>query len=150
MAKAGLRFDRFYANGPVCSPTRASVLTGRAHHRTGVRSHGYALHLQEPTISVAMQKAGYATGHFGKWHLNGIRGPGVPALASDAYHPGRFDLGTRLSPARLVGGVLVQGVLRANVCSASAAQRCPPGVLAQRLFTASIRDGVVGSRLTQS
>jgi arylsulfatase A-like enzyme len=90
MAANGLRLDRFYAAGPVCSPTRASVLTGRTHHRTGVLSHGYALHLQEHTIARAMKKAGYATGHFGKWHLNGIRGPGVPVLGSDEYHPGRF------------------------------------------------------------
>ena len=90
MAANGLRFDRFYAAGPVCSPTRASVLTGRTHFRTGVLSHGYALHLQERTIARAMQKAGYATGHFGKWHLNGIRGPGVPVLAKDPYHPGHF------------------------------------------------------------
>ncbi len=90
MAANGLRFDRFYAAGPVCSPTRASVLTGRTHNRTGVLSHGYALHLQERTIAQALRKAGYATGHFGKWHLNGIRGPGVPVLAADPYHPGRF------------------------------------------------------------
>ena len=36
MAASGLRLDRFYAAGPVCSPTRASVLTGRTHDRTGV------------------------------------------------------------------------------------------------------------------
>lgn len=90
MAAGGLRFDRFYAAGPVCSPTRASVLTGRTHNRTGVLSHGYALHLQERTLARAMRKAGYATAHFGKWHLNGIRGPGVPVLATDPYHPGHF------------------------------------------------------------
>jgi arylsulfatase A-like enzyme len=90
MAANGLRLDRFYAAGPVCSPTRASVLTGRTHDRTGVQAHGYALHRQERTISVALQKAGYATGHFGKWHLNGVRGPGVPVLASDPHHPGHF------------------------------------------------------------
>jgi arylsulfatase A-like enzyme len=66
MAAAGLRMDRFYAAGPVCSPTRDSVLTGRTHNRTGVQTHGYALHRQERTIAQAMQKAGYATGHFGK------------------------------------------------------------------------------------
>ena len=97
MAEAGLRLDRFYAGGPVCSPTRATVLTGRTHDRTGVRSHGYALHLQEKTLSQALQKAGYATGHFGKWHLNGIRGPGVPVLATDDYHPGSFGFGQWLS-----------------------------------------------------
>ena len=90
MAADGLRFDRFYAAGPVCSPTRASVLTGRTHNRTGVLSHGYALHRQERTIAQALQKAGYATGHFGKWHLNGVRGPGVPVLDSDPHHPGHF------------------------------------------------------------
>ena len=47
MAAGGLRMDRFYAAGPVCSPTRASVLTGRTHDRTGVLQHGYALHLLE-------------------------------------------------------------------------------------------------------
>ena len=38
MAENGLRFDRFYAGSPVCSPTRASVLTGRSNDRTGVLS----------------------------------------------------------------------------------------------------------------
>lgn len=90
MAANGLRFDRFYAAGPVCSPTRASVLTGRTHNRTGVKAHGYALHRQERTIAQALRKAGYATGHFGKWHLNGVRGPGVPVLKSDPHHPGHF------------------------------------------------------------
>ncbi len=90
MAASGLRFDRFYAGGPVCSPTRASVLTGRSHERTGVLSHGYALRLQEKTIAQALKGAGYVTGHFGKWHLNGHRGPGVPILASDERHPGKF------------------------------------------------------------
>lgn len=90
MAASGLRFDRFYAAGPVCSPTRASVLTGRTHNRTGVLQHGYALHRQERTIAAALKAAGYATGHFGKWHLNGVRGPGVPVLDSDPHHPGHF------------------------------------------------------------
>jgi arylsulfatase A-like enzyme len=90
MAANGLRFDRFYAGGPVCSPTRASVLTGRTHDRTGVYSHGFPLRLQEKTLPLAMRQAGYATGHFGKWHLNGLRGPGAPVLASDTHHPGIF------------------------------------------------------------
>ncbi len=40
MAAAGLRFDRFYAGAPNCSPTRATVLTGRSNDRAGVRNHG--------------------------------------------------------------------------------------------------------------
>lgn len=94
MAANGLRFDRFYAGAPVCSPTRASVLTGRANNRTGVPSHGHALRLQEKTIASALKQAGYATGHFGKWHLNGLRGPGAPILDNDPYGPKGFGFET--------------------------------------------------------
>jgi arylsulfatase A-like enzyme len=90
MAAGGLRFERFYAGGPVCSPTRAAMLTGRTPHRSGVFSHGHALRLQERTLPAALAGAGYVTGHFGKWHLNGLRGPGVPILATDPRGPGRF------------------------------------------------------------
>ncbi len=55
MAAAGLRFDRFYAAAPVCSPTRASVLTGRSNQRTGVMSHGYALRRQERSLASALR-----------------------------------------------------------------------------------------------
>ncbi len=97
MADAGIRFDRFYAGAPVCSPTRASVMTGRSNNRTGVESHGFALRLQEKTLAQALKTAGYATGHFGKWHLNGLRGPGVPVLSSDDHHPGQFGFDEWLS-----------------------------------------------------
>jgi arylsulfatase A-like enzyme len=97
MAAAGIRFDRFYAAGPVCSPTRASVLTGRTHNRTGVPTHGHNLCLQEKTLPQTLQRAGYATGHFGKWHLNGVRGNGVPVLRDDANHPGRYGFDDWLS-----------------------------------------------------
>lgn len=97
MAGNGLRFDRFYAGGPVCSPTRASVLTGRTHDRTGVFDHGYALRKQEKTLPEALKKAGYATGHFGKWHLNGLRGPGVPILPGDSNGPKGFGFDHWLS-----------------------------------------------------
>ncbi len=90
MAANGLRFERFYAGGPVCSPTRASVLTGRSHDRTGVLNHGYGLRLQEKTIAQALKHAGYVTGHFGKWHLNGHRGPGAPIFNDDPRSPGKF------------------------------------------------------------
>ncbi len=97
MAANGLRFDRFYAGAPVCSPTRASVLTGRANDRTGVLTHGDALRLQEKTIAQALRGAGYVTGHFGKWHLDGFKGPGAPILASDPRNPGAFGFDEWLS-----------------------------------------------------
>jgi arylsulfatase A-like enzyme len=97
MAENGLRFDRFYAGAPVCSPTRASVLTGRAPVRSGVPGHGFALRKQEKVLPVALKEAGYTTGHFGKWHLNGLRGPGVPVLKKDSHSPGGFGFDTWLT-----------------------------------------------------
>jgi arylsulfatase A-like enzyme len=73
MAARGLRLDRFYAAAPVCSPTRGSVLTGRHPNRFGCFSWGHHLRPEETTIAEALQAAGYATGHFGKWHLGPVR-----------------------------------------------------------------------------
>ena len=97
MAANGLRFDRFYAGASNCSPTRATVLTGRSNDRTGVFNHGYPLRQQEKTLPEALQKAGYATGHFGKWHLNGLRGPGVPIFKDDTHGPAKFGFGEWVS-----------------------------------------------------
>lgn len=97
MAAAGLRFDRFYAGAPNCSPTRATVMTGRSNDRCGVENHGFALRRQEKTIVRALKDAGYVTGHFGKWHLNGFRGPGVPVLGTDDHNPGEFGFDEWLS-----------------------------------------------------
>ncbi|WED67519.1 sulfatase-like hydrolase/transferase [Synoicihabitans lomoniglobus] len=97
MAANGLRFDRFYAGAPVCSPTRATVLTGRSNDRTGVPTHGHALRRQEKSLASALQAEGYATAHFGKWHLDGLRGPGAPILADDTHHPGKFGFEQWLS-----------------------------------------------------
>ena len=73
MARSGLRLDRFYAAAPVCSPTRGSVLTGRHPNRFGCFSWANTLRPQEVTVAEALKKAGYATGHFGKWHLGPVR-----------------------------------------------------------------------------
>ncbi len=97
MAASGLRFNRFYAAAPVCSPTRGSVLTGRHPNRYGVFLYGYPLRPQEKTVAQALRAAGYATGHFGKWHLNGVSGPGKPISADDPLHPGKFGFDEWLS-----------------------------------------------------
>ena len=73
MAKSGLRFDRFYSAAPVCSPTRASVLTGRHPNRMGCFKWGHTLRPQEITVAEALKKSGYTTAHFGKWHLGSLR-----------------------------------------------------------------------------
>ncbi|MEE8451514.1 MAG: sulfatase-like hydrolase/transferase [Thermoguttaceae bacterium] len=70
MARTGIRFDRFYAGAPVCSPTRGSALTGRHPYRYGIpfANTGHMLP-QEITLAEALKTQGYTTGHFGKWHL---------------------------------------------------------------------------------
>lgn len=82
MAASGLRFDRFYAAAPVCSPTRGSVMTGRHPNRFGCFRWGYTLRPQEITVAEALKTAGYVTGHFGKWHL------GSSLRADSPYCPG--------------------------------------------------------------
>lgn len=72
MAASSLRFDRFYAAAPVCSPTRGSVMTGRHPNRFGCFTWGYTLRSQEITIAEALRSVGYVTGHFGKWHLGSV------------------------------------------------------------------------------
>jgi arylsulfatase A-like enzyme len=96
MAAAGLRFDRFYAAAPVCSPTRGSVLTGRHPNRFGCFKWGYTLRPQEVTIAEALKKAGYTTGHFGKWHVGSVRkgspvNPGASGFDHWLSAPNFFD-----------------------------------------------------------
>jgi arylsulfatase A-like enzyme len=70
-AGEGVRLTRFYVS-PVCSPTRASLMTGRYHYRTGIihTSRGGAMmHGDEQTVAELLKAAGYRTGIFGKWHL---------------------------------------------------------------------------------
>ena len=86
MAAAGLRFNRFYAQQS-CSPTRASVMTGRHPNRMGVFWPGMKLRKEELTLAQAVKQAGYVTGHFGKWHLNGVAGTGKVMPDSDPLAP---------------------------------------------------------------
>jgi len=70
MAKDGARFERFYAGAPVCSPTRGTCLTGRHYFRYGVtHANKGCLPAEEINLAQLLKAQGYATGHFGKWHL---------------------------------------------------------------------------------
>jgi len=96
MAAEALRFDRFYAAAPVCSPTRGSVMTGRHPNRFGCFSWGRTLRPQEITIAEALKEAGYVTGHFGKWHLGSVRlgspvSPGASGFDEWFSAPNFFD-----------------------------------------------------------
>ena len=85
LLKRGMKFNNFYANCPVCSPTRAALLTGRYQDMVGVpgviRTHsqnswGYLVP-SAVTLADVFQQAGYNTGIVGKWHL-GLETPNVP------------------------------------------------------------------------
>ena len=70
MAKAGLKFNRFYAAAPVCSPTRGSCVTGRHPYRYSIPfANSGHMKQEELTLAELLKKKGYTTGHFGKWHL---------------------------------------------------------------------------------
>jgi arylsulfatase A-like enzyme len=102
MAAAGLRFDRFYAAHCNCSPTRASYLTGRHPNRMGTFSPGWSFRPEEITIAHILRKAGYASAHFGKWHVGAVKAasPLNPkAMGFDEFlsHDNFFELNPSLS-----------------------------------------------------
>ena len=88
MAREGMLFTQFYVNGSVCSPSRCAFMTGQYPARHRIHGH-YAEHSlnaargmnnwlspEVPNVAALLHKAGYATAHFGKWHLG--NGEGAP------------------------------------------------------------------------
>ncbi len=75
LAARGVRFTQFYSAAPVCSPSRAGLLTGRYPLRAGMpgnassRPGGAGMPAEQVTIAEMLKAAGYATAHIGKWHL---------------------------------------------------------------------------------
>ncbi len=113
LAGQGMRFTDAYAAAPVCSPTRAAVLTGLAPARLKITNHIPDqprftpkdakllpakmldhLPLEHVTIAERLKAAGYATGFFGKWHLAGSRVPNKQGQGDLRYYPERqgFDI----------------------------------------------------------
>src|SRR5690606_7059964 len=85
LAAEGISFEQFYVNAPICSPSRTAITTGTYPQRWNLTSflsnrkhnakRGIAnwLDPSAPTLAKDLQKAGYATGHVGKWHMRGRR-----------------------------------------------------------------------------
>jgi arylsulfatase A-like enzyme len=92
LAAEGLRFEQFYVNSPICSPSRVALSTGQYPTRWRITSflnnrrenerRGMAQWLdpQAPMLARTLHDAGYATGHFGKWHMGGQRDVGDAPL----------------------------------------------------------------------
>ncbi len=95
LAAEGLRFTQFYVNSPICSPSRTALTTGQYPQRWHIHSflnnrqanvnRGMAqwLDLKAPTLARHLKEVGYATGHFGKWHLGGQRDVGEAPLITE-------------------------------------------------------------------
>ena len=102
MAGSGLRLDRFYSAAPLCSPTRASVMTGRHPNRCGTFAPNWSIRPEEVTLAQILRRAGYACGHFGKWHLGPVKAgsptnPGAMGFDEWLSHDNFFELDPPLS-----------------------------------------------------
>ena len=80
LADEGLRFTQILAGGPVCAPTRCTIMTGLHTGHSSVRANGGGtpLRADEVTIASLLKARGYATGGFGKWGCGGRGSTGVP------------------------------------------------------------------------
>ena len=102
MAATGLRLDHFYSAHPSCSPTRGSVLTGRHPNRYGTFSPNWSIRPEEITIAQILRDAGYACGHFGKWHVGPVKAesptsPGAMGFDEWLSHDNFFEMDPYLS-----------------------------------------------------
>lgn len=124
LAAQGMRFTDCHAAAPNCSPSRIGMLTGRSPIRAGIFNFlnpGTPMHLQaeEVTIANLLQDAGYATGHFGKWHVSRLNSE----QAQPADHGYDYYLGTdnnaepsHLNPENFVRNGIELGMIKGYSC----------------------------------
>lgn len=115
LAGEGIRFTNAYAACPVCSPTRASIMTGKYPARLGITNYLPGAHptpyskligttpvqqlpVEEVTIADALKSSGYATGQFGKWHLG-----------RTGFDPGQQGFDYVFAPERAAGNYFYPG-----------------------------------------
>ena len=120
LAREGIRFEQFYVNSPICSPSRTAISTGQYPQRWRITSYlnnrksnekrGMAQWLdpKAPMLARSLQRAGYATGHFGKWHMGGQRdvaeAPAITEYGFDVSLTNFEGMGPKLLPLTLKPG----------------------------------------------
>ena len=125
LATEGLRFEQFYVNSPICSPSRTALSTGQYPQRWRITSYLAHRRLNEqrgmaqwldpeaPMLARFLQKAGYATGHFGKWHMGGQRdvdnAPAITEYGFDNSLTNFEGMGPKLLPLTLKPGQVKPG-----------------------------------------
>ena len=130
LAGEGIRFEQFYVNSPICSPSRCALTTGQYPQRWRIHSflnnradnerRGCAqwLDTRAPTLARSLHDAGYATGHFGKWHLGGQRdvddAPPIAAYGFDESLTNFEGMGAKLLPLTLKPGETKPGRIWAD------------------------------------
>ena len=120
LADEGVRFEQFYVNSPICSPSRTAISTGQYPQRWRITS--YLAHREQnerrgmaqwldpkaPMLARILQQAGYATGHFGKWHMGGQRdvddAPYITEYGFDKSLTNFEGMGPKLLPLTLKPG----------------------------------------------
>ena len=91
IAERGRRMDRCYVTNSICTPSRASILTGTHSHVNGVFTLATPMLSNQPTFVSQLKKAGYATAIFGKWHLGEGLGHSPVDFDRWAVLPGQGD-----------------------------------------------------------
>ncbi len=114
LASEGICFEQFYVNSPICSPSRVAISTGQYPQRYNITSYlSYRnqnaerglvnwLDPKAPMLARSLQEAGYATGHFGKWHMGGQRdvidAPAISEYGFDESLTNFEGMGAKLLP----------------------------------------------------
>ncbi|MGC6457454.1 MAG: sulfatase-like hydrolase/transferase [Akkermansiaceae bacterium] len=117
LAAEGMRFTSFYVNSPICSPSRVALTTGQYPFRWRISSYlanreanrkrGMAQWLdpEAPVLARRLKEVGYATGHFGKWHMGGQRdvddAPAISKYGFDRSLTNFEGMGAKLLPLTL-------------------------------------------------
>ena len=139
LASEGIRFEQFYVNSPICSPSRTAISTGHypqrwkitsfLNNRRSNKERGMAQWLdpKAPMLARSLKQAGYATGHFGKWHMGGQRdvddAPPITDYGFDTSLTNFEGMGPKLLPLTLKPGAKNPGRIWAD------AERLGEGVI---------------------